>query len=376
MRKIFAVALKELRQIGRDPLSLLMLLGLPSFMLVLFGYAISFDVEHVAMGVRDRDRSAASRDLIAAFVSSRRFDLAAELGTGAAIERALESGRVWVVLIIPEGFGDDLAAGREARVQILLDGTDSTSATTVLGYARGIVAAVNARLAVARLREAGVEAALAAAIDYRPRVWYNPELDSSRFLVPGLIGFIMMLTAVLSTALSVVREKERGTLEQLRVAPVTTVEILLGKTLPYLVISLLATTIILVAARLLFGVEVKGSYADLLLVTIIFLAGAIGWGLFISTLVDSQAIAFQIGVMTSILPTLLLSGFVFPIRNMPWALQLLTYVVPARYFLVTLRGIIIKGSGLGPYWDQIGLLLLYTTAVLTLASLRFARREA
>jgi len=376
MRKILAVAHKEVRQIVRDPLTLVMLLGLPAFMLVIFGYAISFDVDHVALGVQDRDRSPASRELIASFVENDRFDLAAELTTDLAIERAIEESRVYVVLVIPEGFGSDLAAGRRAAVQLLLDGTDSTSATTILGYATGVVAAVNARLRVARLRHAGVERALAAAIDYQPRVWYNPELNSSYFLVPGLIGFIMMITAVLSTALSVVREKERGTLEQLRVAPVRTLEILLGKILPYLVISLLAMTLILTAARFLFGVVVKGSYVDLFLVTLLFLLGAIGWGLMISTLADSQAIAFQIGVMTALLPTLLLSGFVFPIRNMPWVLQLITYIVPARYYLITLRGIILKGSDLGPYWDQVGCLGLYTLAVITLASVRFGRREA
>ncbi|MCP4663688.1 MAG: ABC transporter permease [bacterium] len=376
MRKILAVAHKEVRQIVRDPLTLGMLLGLPAFMLVIFGYAISFDVDHVALGVQDRDRSPASRELIASFVTTDRFDLKAELETDAAIERAIEEARVQVVLVIPVGFGTDLAAGRRAAVQLLLDGTDSTSATTILGYATGVVAAVNARLRVARLRNAGVESALAAAIDYQPRVWYNPELNSSYFLVPGLIGFIMMITAVLSTALSVVREKERGTLEQLRVAPLATIEILLGKILPYLVISLLAMTLILTAARILFGVVVKGSYVDLFLVTLLFLLGAIGWGLLISTLVDSQAIAFQIGVMTALLPTLLLSGFIFPIRNMPWVLQLVTHIVPARYYLVTLRGIILKGSDLGPYWDQVGSLLLYTLVVITLASVRFARREA
>jgi ABC-2 type transport system permease protein len=184
-----------------------------------------------------------------------------------------------------------------------------------------------------------------------------------------------MLTAVLSTALSVVREKERGTMEQIRVAPIRTVELILGKTLPYLGISLAATAIILIAARVLFGVEVKGPYFDLFLATLLYLTGALGLGLLISTLADSQAMAFQVGMLVSMLPAILLSGFIFQIRSMPTPLQWITHLVPTRYYLVILRGIIIKGSGLGPYWDQMGYLALFSTVVLGLASLRLARKE-
>jgi ABC-2 type transport system permease protein len=185
-----------------------------------------------------------------------------------------------------------------------------------------------------------------------------------------------MFTAVLSTALSVVREKERGTLEQLRVKPLRTADILIGKLLPYLFTSLAAVVLILVAARLLFGVQVRGPYLDLLAATVVFLVGALGWGLLISTLADSQAVAFQIGVMTALLPTLLLSGFIFPIDNMPSALQLLTRIIPARYYLVILRGVVIKGAGLGPFGEQMGALAIYAFIVLTLASARFARQES
>lgn len=374
MRKVLAVALKEVRQIVRDPLSLVMLLGLPAFMLVIFGYAISFDVEHLPLGVQDRDLSPASRELVESFVASRRFDLEAGLPSGADVERALETGRVRLVLIIPERFQRDLAAGRDAAVQLLLDGTDSNSATTALGYASGLVAAVNAKLRTAELGAAGLDAALDAAIDYEPRVWFNPELESSYFLVPGLIAFILMLTSVLSTALSLVREAERGTLEQLRVAPVRSIQILAGKILPYLAIGLLAMTLILTASHYLFGVVVKGSYVDLFLVTILYLVGGFGFGLLISTIAETQAVAFQIGVTASMLPTLILSGFVFPIHNMPQVLQYLTYLFPARYYLVALRGVILKGTDLRPYLDQVGALAIYTAIVLTVASVRFARK--
>ena len=193
--------------------------------------------------------------------------------------------------------------------------------------------------------------------------------------MPGLIGFLLMLTGVLSTALAVVREKERGTMEQLRVAPLRTWELIIGKTLPYLGISLLATVIILVAARLLFGVVIRGPHLELLVAVLIYLTGALAFGLLISTIADTQTFAFQVGLITSLLPAILLSGFVFQIRIMPGWLQVITYLVPARYFLVILRGIILKGEGLAPYWNQVIALVIYATTAVTLASLRLARRE-
>ena len=214
------------------------------------------------------------------------------------------------------------------------------------------------------------------AIDYRPRVWFNPELKSTQFLVPGLVGFILMLTAVISTALSVVREKERGTLEQLRITPLRAEQLLLGKTLPYLVISLIATAIILIVARGLFGVEVQGSYLDLFLATLVYLLGALGFGLLISSIAPNQAMAFQAGAVGSMLPAIFLSGFIFPLRNMPDALRVVSYAVPARYYLVILRGVILKGAPLTAYPDQAGFLLLYAVAVSALAWVRLTRREA
>jgi ABC-2 type transport system permease protein len=259
-------------------------------------------------------------------------------------------------------------------VQLLLDGTDASTAQTILGYASAITSETNLRLLHGALTRAGSRAP--DLTHYEPRVFYNPELRSTQFLVPGLIGFLLMLTAVLSTAMSVVREKERGTMEQIRVSPVRTVELILGKATPYLVISLVATAIILVAARLLFGVVVRGSYLDLFVVTVLYLIGALGFGLLISTLADTQALAFQIGLLTSLLPAILLSGFIFPIRTMPVVLRAITNLVPARHFLVVLRGIILKGAGLEPYLEQLGALALFAVLTLGLASLRMSRREA
>jgi ABC-2 type transport system permease protein len=374
MRRFRAVVMKELRQIRRDPFSLLILIAFPAFMLVLYGFALNFDVRHVRLAVQDRDRSPRSRELIASFTHSTYFDLVATPAPGEDLARLTERGVARAVLVIPEGFGREVAAGKTAVVQLLLDGADSTTAATVLGYARSLVAEANADLVARAAARSGVQPV--PPLDLAPRVLYNPELQSTQFLVPGLIALLLMLTAVLSTALSVVREKERGTMEQLRVAPLRTFELILGKTFPYLGISLLATLIVLVTARVLFGVEIRGPYLDLLMVVLLYLFGALGFGLLISTIAVNQTFAFQAALLTSLLPTLLLSGFVFQIRIMPAWLQAVTYLVPARYFLVVLRGIILKGEGLATYWPQVAALLAYGLVVTALASLRLVRREA
>jgi ABC-2 type transport system permease protein len=369
MKKVLAVARKELLQIRRDPLSLLLLIGMPAFLLVLYGFALNFDVRHVRLAVQDRDSTPASRALITDFVSSQYFDLVATPAAGTDLERLLEIRVARAVLVIPQGYSRKLHQNQASPVQLLLDGADANTATTVLGYAGALVAEANATLIGRQLPELS-----AAPIDYQPRVFYNPELKSSQFLVPGLMGLLLMLTAVLSTALSVVREKERGSLAQLRVAPISTGQIILGKTLPYLGLSLIASGIILVSAWTLFGVVVKGPFLDLFAVTLLYLVGGLGLGLLISTLADSQAMAFQIGLMVSLLPAMLLSGFIFQIRIMPGWLQVLTYLVPARYYLIVLRGIILKGVGLAPYGDQIVALAIFATVVLGLASFRLRSR--
>jgi ABC-2 type transport system permease protein len=372
MRKILAVARKELRQASRDPLSLLLLLGMPAAMLLLYGYAVNFDVRHVRLALLDRDKSAASRELVGSFVNSTYFDLVADLPSGADLDRLAQRRVAKAILVIPERYSDDLAAGRTAKVQLILDGTDANTATTVLGYASGLVTAANVRLAGERTGGRFE----AAPIVYEPRVWYNPELKSTLFLVPGLIGLILMVTAVLSTALSVVREKERGTMEQLRVTSLRPGEMIAGKTLPYLGISLAATVVILVAGRLLFGLTVRGSYLDLFLATFLYLMGALGWGLLVSSFAGSQAMAFQVGILTSMLPAIFLSGFIFTIRSMPPVIQAITRIVPARYYLVILRGVILKGASLGTYVPEMTFLALFASVVMGVAWVRLVRREA
>jgi ABC-2 type transport system permease protein len=210
-------------------------------------------------------------------------------------------------------------------------------------------------------------------IDFQPRVWYNPELKSAKFLVPGLIAFILMVTAVISTALAVVREREMGTIEQIMVSPIKPLELILGKTIPYTVISLIATVMILVLGYILFGVSMKGSVFLLALVTVVFLIGALGMGLLISTIAETQQVAFMIAVLATMLPTFILSGFVFPIRNMPWIIQAVTYFIPARYFLVALRAIVLKGVGISAFWEELLFMTAFAVIVLAISSVRLKK---
>ena len=349
-----------------------MLVGVPAMMLLLYGYALNFDVKHVALAVQDNDKTQASRALVDAFVQSTYFDLVADLPGGADLERVTERRKAKAVLVIPERFARKLASGEDAPVQLFIDGTDAQTATTLLGYAQGVVESRNRAVRIERYGEGAP--GTRPPIEYRPRVWYNPDLESTQFLVPGLIGFILMLTAVVSMALSVVREKERGTMDQLRITALRPTQLILGKVLPFLGISLVATMVILGTARVLFGVEIKGPHLHLFAVTLLYLLGALGWGLFVSSISDTQAMAFQVGTLSSMLPAIFLSGFIFPIRSMPRVLQWITYGVPARYYLIALRGIILKGEGLGPYRVDVLFLSAFAAIVLSLAWARLVKQ--
>jgi ABC-2 type transport system permease protein len=373
MSKALAVGRKELRQIVRDRRTLLILVFVPAFFLLLYGYALNFDIRHIRLAVEDRDSSPASRAIVSAFVNSTYFDLVATIHSPAEAERLLDLNQARAVLVIPESFGRDLTLGRAAPVQVIVSGDNANTATTVIGYATNILRSVGAEL-IADTREGG--AGQAPLIRAEPRIWYNPELRSSLFLVPGLIAYIAMITAVTSTALSIVREKEAGTMEQVRMAPIDTFSFVIGKTIPYFAISLASAALIILASMALFGLPMRGNWGALFVALSLFLIGALGTGLLISTVAETQQIAFQMALLISLLPTLMLSGFIFPITSMPPALQAVTYAVPARYFLVALRAIVLKGSELAPLVPQLLALSAYALATLALASVRLARERA
>jgi ABC-2 type transport system permease protein len=364
IRRTLAVVVKELLQLRRDRRTTLALLGMPVVMLLIYGFALSFDVRHVRLVVVDHDGTDASRAVREAFLRSGYFDLVRSERDERALDPLFDDGTAQAALVVPYGYGANLAGGRGGVLQFVLDGSDSQTATTVLNYASQIVASVSP---LTRVR-GGLGPVLPT-----PLVWYNPDLASSRFLVPGLVAFILMIATVIATALAVVREKERGTMESLRATPLAAAELLLGKTLPYLLVASVSAAGSLFLAWALFDVPVRGSTLWLSLVTVLFLLGGLGWGVLISTLADTQQVAFQLGLLSTMLPTLLLSGFVFPISSMPAAVRAITYIVPARYYLVALRGIVLKGVGPAMWWDQTVGLSVFAVLVLALATARTVR---
>jgi len=355
---------KEFRQIRRDSRSLIFMIFLPAFLLLMFGFALNFDVKHIPLAVVDQDGGRISRELAEKFRTTEYFDVKAELDRTGDVDGLMARERIKAALVIPETFSEDLLAGRSPSVQFLLDGANAMSGTTAAGYAAAILQSYSQKITLEAMERRGL-GGLTMPLKTEVRVWYNPELKSARFLLPGLMAFILMVILTTSTAFSIVREKERGTMEQINVSPLRPAALIIGKMIPYILISLASAHLVLGLGWVLFGVAVKGSYILLLLTMILFLISGLGQGILISAITRTQQVAFLISVLTTILPTFILSGFVFPVRSMPAFIRLVTYFVPAKYFLVALRAIILKGAGLGAFWDQV--LFLAGFGVLTLA---------
>ena len=372
--RIFGIVKKELRQVARDKRTLGILVVIPAFMIVMFGYALNFDVKHTSLALYDEDKSNESRAFIQEFLHSEYFDFKYVLNDKSEIDRLLGREQCRIVVVIPNDFSHHMKGGEDSPIQVIVDGANSNAATTAIGYVMAITQEYSTKIVLQSLQRAG-RTDVSMPIDYRPRVWFNPELRSAKFLVPGLIAFILMVTAVISTSLSVVREKERNTLEQIIVSQTKPIEFIVGKTIPFMIISFVATLVILVVSFILFDVVVKGSVPLLLAITLIFLTGCLGLGLLISTVAETQQVAFILAVILTMLPTFLLSGFVFPIRNMPVVIQAITYLIPARYFLVVLRSIILKGVGIGAFYTEVLFLIAFAAMVISISLARMKKQS-
>ena len=369
--RLRAIARKEWIQLRRDTRSMILAFVLPLLLLLFFGYAITWDVEDISLSVLDNDGTTASRALLDALTSGGLFDLGERLISAEDVDRALTEGKARAVLVIPPGYAGDLGIpDSPAEVQLLLDGSDANTATIALNYADAIVGRFGATLAgeVTAVNDAG-----AGGPQLEVRTWYNPNLESRHMIVPGLIAVIMSVIAAMLTALTIAREWERGTMEQLAATPATRLEIVLGKLLPYLVIGAFDVAVTVVAGRLIFGTPLNGSVLLLALLTILFLLGALGLGIFISAAVKSQVLATQVAMVATYLPAILLSGFLFDIASMPPVLRGVTFLVPARYFVTVTRGIFLKGVGLEVLWPQALLMSLYALLGLGLATRAFRK---
>lgn len=356
MRRFFAIFKKEFRQIRRDPLSLGVLIFIPALLLILYGYALSFDVKHIRTAVLDFDRTPNSRLLLDSLFQNPYFDRVATLSALNEADYWLNTDRARVVLVVPRGYAAKLARHETVHLQALVDGTDANTGTAAVGYLDALADRLTRQIQIEALLQTGRTAGTPA-VHVEPRIWFNPDLNSARFLIPGLIGMLLMLSAVIATSLSIVREKERETMEQMMVSPVRPEELILGKTLPYIVICLITMIIILAVGYFLFGIIIRGSLLLLALTTLCFLFAALGMGILISSVTRSQQVAFQIAVIASLLPSIVLSGLIFPIQNMPPPIQAITLLVVPRYFITALRGIILKNASFSMIWPQLAVML-------------------
>jgi len=374
-RRARAMARKELLHIVRDPQSLMAALTQPLLVLLLFGYALSLDVDRIPTMIYDANRTAESRNLVMAFRGSRYFQVIDEVDSYRPIEKAMDQRRILVGVAIPADYSRDLLQGKESPVQILLDGADSNTASIAMGYAQGVVQtyARQTRDEAQSLRTGSV---MRPAVDAQVRVWYNTDLVSRNFIVPGLIGVITMIIAALLTSLTIAREWENGTMEQLLSTPVRPIEMALGKLSAHFLLGLTDMLIALFVGVVIFKVPLRGSVVLLLFSACVFLYGALAWGLYISASFRNQLSAYQMGTFTSFLPAFLLSGFIYPIANMPWIIQMFSFVIPARYFIDITKGIFLKGLGLRLLWFDLLLLIVYAVGVSFLAVRKLRQKIA
>ena len=372
-QRIWAVSRKEFIHILRDPRSLGMAIAIPMLLLVLFGYALTLDVDDVPTVVWDQSESQTSREFLSRFAGSPYFSIRGHIRNYRELERAIDTGDALVALVIPRDFAQRLGSGRPAGVQMIVDGSDSNTATIAMGYADTIAQGYSQDVAIRDIQRVGGQE-LRLPLDVRPRVWFNADMESKNYIIPGLIAVIMMVIAALLTSLTVAREWERGTMEQLISTPVKGPELILGKLLPYFAIGMFDVLLAVLMGESLFDVPLRGSVTLLFVMAAVFLAGALSLGIVISILTKSQLLASQLAMVLTFLPSFLLSDFMYAISNMPRPIQLITYLVPARYFVVLLKGIYLKGVGLEVLAAHAGLLTVFAAAMVLLANVKFKKK--
>ncbi|MCX5698071.1 MAG: ABC transporter permease [Candidatus Omnitrophica bacterium] len=374
LRRVSAITKKEFIQIVRDYRSLGLAIVIPIILLILFGFALSLDVDNIPLVIWNQDKSQVSRDFILNFGNSRYFKIAGYFDSYDKLQEYIDTRRAMMALVIPKDFSKYIQSNQAAPVQLLVDGSDSNTATIAMGYADSVVAGYNARFINNSIARSGL--GKFSLLDLRPRVWFNEDLKSKNYIIPGLIAVIMMIIAAQLSSITVAREWERGTMEQLISTPVRRGELILGKVIPYFLIGFLDLLIAVAMGQFVFLVPLRGSLALLLILSSIFLVGALGQGLYFSITAKNQRLATQLAILTTFMPTFLLSGFVYPIYNMPKIIQAITYLVPARYFINILKGIYLKGEGLNILWQPALLLLLFSIFIIHSGYRRFQKKVA
>lgn len=372
-QRVVAVARKEFLHVVRDPRSLGMAIAIPVLLLVLFGFGLSLDVDNVPLVVWDQSQTEASRELISRFAGSRYFSLKGYVRDYRDLERSIDSGRALVALVVPLEFARQIGAGRTAHIQLIVDGSDANTATLAAGYADAVALGYSQDVALNETRRLGGLAARPP-VDLRARVWFNADMESRNYIIPGLIAVIMMVIAALLTSLTFAREWERGTMEQLISTPLTERELITGKLVPYFVVGLLDVLLAVLMGRFLFHVPLRGDVALVFVVCALFLVGTLTLGMVISIVAKNQFLASQVAMLSTLLPGFLLSGFTFTIRNMPLPIQATTYLVPARYLVSALKAVYLKGTGAWGLAHDLAFLALFSIAMLVLANALFKKK--
>ena len=375
MQRLRCLVRKEFLELRQNPRLFGLVIVAPIIQLTMLGYAATTDVKDVPVVVADGDHSTASRSLIARFDASANFTVIDTVTTVRDVDPYLQRGQAWVALAIPQGYGRSLEAHEPVAVQVVADGSDSNSTTVALGYATALIGEYAAELASPPAASPGQTPA-AAAIDLRVRVWFNPQLESRFFMIPGVLALLLLLVTANLAAMAIVREKEFGTLEQLNVTPLRRWELIVGKLLPYGVIALIDVLLVTAVAVFWFEVPLRGSFTLLLAMSLLYVVCTLALGLFISTISDTQQQAMMTATFFFLTPMIYLSGFIFPIENMPPIIQYVTYLIPLRYFLVIVRGIFLKGIGLELLWPQAAAMTAWGAVVLSLAVMRSRKRAA
>lgn len=376
MQRLRFLIWKEFLELKMDPRLFGLVFVAPILQLLLLGYAATTDVKDVPVVVADGDRSAESRELVGRFDASRNFSVIDTVTTIAAIDPYLEHGTAWLAVSIPQGYGADVAAHRPVTLQLVADGTDANSTTVALGYATGLLGGYAQELVERAAADAGGAATRGGGIDARVRVWFNPQLESRFFMIPGVLALVLLVVTANLSSMAIVREKELGTLEQLNVTPLRRWELIVGKLLPYGLIGMVDVLLVVAVAVFWFEVPLRGSFFLLFALTVIYVLCTLALGLLISTVSDTQQQAMMTAMFFFMMPMIYLSGFIFPIENMPAAIRPITYLIPLRYYLVIVRGIFLKGIGLDLLWPQAAALAAWGIVVLALAVARSRKRAA
>ncbi len=373
--RILTIANKEFIHIRRDPRTLTIIIFIPIFMLMLFGYALTLDVNHISTAIVDLDRSSMSRDFVSKFGNSKYFDLDYYRDSVNDLKGLIDSGKVSMGIVIPPDFSRKISSGRQADVQMIIDGSNSNTAAITQAYANMI----GAQYGLSKMTDKVARLNLPATsnleiVKYDPRFWYNPDLKSINFLIPGQICIILMMLSTLLTSLSIVGEKESGTIESLVVSPIRTRELVLGKIIPYIILDFFDIALVIGLGSVWFGVPIKGNLFLLFALSFLFLISALGIGLLVSTVARNAQEAYMMSLFSTMLPTIMLSGYVFPISSMPVVLQVISNFIPAKYFLIIIRGIFLKGVGLSYLWPSSLVLLAFGVVMILLSISRFRKR--